>query len=63
MVLERKEIGTYYPTYNAINMLFKILQILLKEIMAMTDNARFLISHLRNSFITSDDTGMCELII
>lgn len=31
--------------------------------MAMTDNARFLISHLRNSFITSDDTGMCELII
>lgn len=29
----------------------------------MTDNARFLISHLRNSFITSDDTGMCELII
>ncbi|XP_053403288.1 target of rapamycin complex 2 subunit MAPKAP1-like [Mercenaria mercenaria] len=27
------------------------------------DNKEFLISHIRNSFITSDDTGMCEMII
>ncbi|KAL8575684.1 hypothetical protein ACOMHN_055873 [Nucella lapillus] len=31
--------------------------------MAMMDNIDFLISHIRHSFITSDDTGMCELII
>lgn len=31
--------------------------------MAMMDNAGFLLAHIRNSFITSDDTGMCELII
>ena len=31
--------------------------------MAMMDNASFLLAHIRNSFITSDDTGMCELII
>ncbi|XP_048245100.1 target of rapamycin complex 2 subunit MAPKAP1-like isoform X2 [Haliotis rufescens] len=31
--------------------------------MAMMDDVDFLISHIRNSFITSDDTGMCELII
>ncbi|WAR30764.1 LOW QUALITY PROTEIN: SIN1-like protein [Mya arenaria] len=31
--------------------------------MAMMDNREFLISHIRNSFITSDDTGMCEMII
>lgn len=31
--------------------------------MAMMDNKDFLIMHIRNSFITSDDTGMCELII
>ncbi|XP_060602079.1 target of rapamycin complex 2 subunit MAPKAP1-like [Ruditapes philippinarum] len=31
--------------------------------MAMMDNKEFLISHIRNSFITSDDTGMCEMII
>lgn len=31
--------------------------------MAMMDNKDFLISHIRNSFITSDDTGMCEMII
>lgn len=31
--------------------------------MAMMDNKGFLISHIRNSFITSDDTGMCEMII
>ena len=31
--------------------------------MAMMDDAAFLVSHIRNSFITSDDTGMCELII
>ena len=31
--------------------------------MAMMDDPVFLISHIRNSFITSDDTGMCEIII
>ncbi len=31
--------------------------------MAMMDDPAFLVSHIRNSFITSDDTGMCELII
>lgn len=29
----------------------------------MMDNKDFLISHIKNSFITSDDTGMCEMII
>ncbi|XP_064649782.1 target of rapamycin complex 2 subunit MAPKAP1-like isoform X2 [Lineus longissimus] len=31
--------------------------------MAMTDNLSFLVTHIRKSFITSDDTQMCELII
>lgn len=31
--------------------------------MAMFDNRQFLINHIRNSFITSDETGMCELIL
>ena len=31
--------------------------------MAMMDNPTFLISHIRNSFITSDNTGMSEHII
>ncbi|XP_053398791.1 target of rapamycin complex 2 subunit MAPKAP1-like isoform X1 [Mercenaria mercenaria] len=31
--------------------------------MAMMDNKEFLISHIRNSFLTSDDTGMFEMII
>ena len=31
--------------------------------MAMMDDKLFLITHIRNSFITSDDTGMCELIL
>lgn len=31
--------------------------------MAMMDDKAFLITHIRNSFITSDDTGMCELIL
>ncbi len=31
--------------------------------MAMMDDRAFLVSHIRNSFITSDDTGMCDLII
>jgi hypothetical protein len=31
--------------------------------MAMFDDREFLIRHIRNSFITSDETGMCELII
>ena len=29
----------------------------------MMDDPVFLLSHLRNSFITSDDTGMCEIIL
>ena len=31
--------------------------------MAMMDDLAFLVSHIRNSFITSDDTGMSELIL
>ncbi|KAK7094489.1 target of rapamycin complex 2 subunit MAPKAP1-like [Littorina saxatilis] len=31
--------------------------------MAMMDNIDFLIAHIRHSFITSDDTSMCELIM
>lgn len=32
-------------------------------VMAMMDDLAFLVSHIRNSFITSDETGMSELII
>jgi hypothetical protein len=31
--------------------------------MAMMDDRAFLVSHIRQSFITSDDTGMCEAVI
>ncbi|KAL5011995.1 hypothetical protein ScPMuIL_010546 [Solemya velum] len=31
--------------------------------MTMMDDKDFLIKHIRNAFITSDDTGMCEMII
>jgi hypothetical protein len=31
--------------------------------MAMFDDCEFLVNHIRNSFITSDETGMCELIL
>ena len=31
--------------------------------MAMMDDRAFLISHIRQSFITSDDTNMCETVI
>uniref|UniRef100_A0A0B7A0Q7 Target of rapamycin complex 2 subunit MAPKAP1 n=1 Tax=Arion vulgaris TaxID=1028688 RepID=A0A0B7A0Q7_9EUPU len=31
--------------------------------MAMMDNVEFLISHIRNSFVTSDDTSMSEWVI
>lgn len=31
--------------------------------MAMLDDRSFLVAHIRNSFITSDDTGMCEMIL
>jgi Stress-activated map kinase interacting protein 1 (SIN1) len=31
--------------------------------MAMFDDPEFLVRHIRNSFITSDETGMCEMII
>ncbi|XP_071802798.1 target of rapamycin complex 2 subunit MAPKAP1-like [Asterias amurensis] len=31
--------------------------------MALLDDPAFIISHLRHSFITSDDTGMCEMAI
>lgn len=29
--------------------------------MALFDDRRFLLSHVRHSFVTCDDTGMCEL--
>lgn len=31
--------------------------------MAFYDNKHWLLSHIRNSFISSDDTGMCELVM
>lgn len=31
--------------------------------MALYDNRHWLLSHIRNSFISSDDTGMCEAVI
>lgn len=41
-----------------------ILKILKQKLeMAMMDDRNFLLMHIRNSFITSDDTGMCEVVI
>ncbi|XP_039260172.2 target of rapamycin complex 2 subunit MAPKAP1-like [Styela clava] len=31
--------------------------------MAMLDNPDWLLDHIRHSFITSDDTGMCEMVL
>lgn len=31
--------------------------------MALYDNKLWLLSHIRNSFISTDDTGMCELVM
>ncbi|XP_013405227.1 target of rapamycin complex 2 subunit MAPKAP1 [Lingula anatina] len=31
--------------------------------MALFDDVNFIITHLRNSYITSDDTGICEIVI
>ncbi|BES92991.1 Stress-activated map kinase-interacting protein [Nesidiocoris tenuis] len=31
--------------------------------MALYDNKHYLLSHIRNSFITSDDSGMCEVVM
>uniref|UniRef100_H2YZ13 Target of rapamycin complex 2 subunit MAPKAP1 n=1 Tax=Ciona savignyi TaxID=51511 RepID=H2YZ13_CIOSA len=31
--------------------------------MAIVDSPEWLLSHIRHSFITSDDTGMCEMVI
>lgn len=31
--------------------------------MAMLDNPDWLLEHIRHSFITSDDTGMCEMVL
>ncbi|CAH0559047.1 unnamed protein product [Brassicogethes aeneus] len=31
--------------------------------MALYDNKYWLLSHIRNSFITTDDTGLCELVM
>ncbi|KAE8742580.1 hypothetical protein FOCC_FOCC011874 [Frankliniella occidentalis] len=31
--------------------------------MAFYDNKHWLISHIRNSFVSSDDTGMCEMVM
>lgn len=31
--------------------------------MALYDNKYWLLSHIRNSFITTDDTGMCEMVM
>jgi hypothetical protein len=31
--------------------------------MALYDDKRFLLSHIRHSFITGDDTGVCEMVM
>lgn len=31
--------------------------------MAMFDDRRFLLSHINHSFITGDDTGICEVVM
>lgn len=31
--------------------------------MALFDDKRFLLSHIRHSFITGDDTGVCEMVM
>lgn len=31
--------------------------------MAFYDDKKFLLSHIRHSFITCDDTGMCEMVM
>lgn len=31
--------------------------------MAVLDDPEWLLRHIRHSFITSDDTGMCEMVI
>lgn len=31
--------------------------------MAIYDNKHWLLSHIRNSFISTDDTGMCEIVM
>lgn len=31
--------------------------------MALFDDRRFLLSHINHSFITGDDTGICEVVM
>lgn len=31
--------------------------------MAFYDDPKFILSHIRHSFITCDDTGMCEMVM
>ncbi len=31
--------------------------------MAFYDDQKFILSHIRHSFITCDDTGMCEMVM
>lgn len=31
--------------------------------MALFDDRRFLLSHINHSFITGDDTGLCEVVM
>lgn len=31
--------------------------------MALFDDRRFLLSHINHSFITGDDTGICEMVM
>lgn len=31
--------------------------------MALYDDRRFLLSHINHSFITGDDTGICEMVM
>lgn len=31
--------------------------------MAFHDNSLWILSHIHNSFVSSDDTGICELVL
>ena len=36
---------------------------LYRDYMAFHDNRLWLLSHIHNSFISSDDTGICEMVL
>ena len=40
-----------------------LIKVVLQLGMALVDDPEWLLSHIQHSFITSDDTGMCEMVI